>query len=191
MDAQLDGYKQATLMTFGQTETLNVKSQFDMLAYTVASSAATNPYAYAHVIEYRKNYTSVSYICDSMINDTRNAIISTFDQQRLQYAKTLPQVRKTADDVYAILRYKRCNETMMEQFYNNLFYTTQMRVTMSLSEGNSAYITQLMQHYTPFMLFTHYIMQLQTCIHNSYLEKLSDTTFCMVQVRKDFLMLKM
>lgn len=177
----MEMYRNSTLMSFYSYQAQNVKMQFDMLASSVSHS--DNPYAIAHVITFRKNYTTIPYLLENMINDTRDEIIGTFDHQSQSLGKVLPQVRRTSDDVYAILTQKACNETIIEEFYMNLFYMTSMRVTMSLSEGYSAYMSQLMNQYAPFMLFSTYIMQLTSCTYNSGMRPMSETTACMVQVR--------
>lgn len=189
VESQLDTYMESTLMSFYAYQAENVKMQFDMLAHTAATSE--NPYAAAHVINFRKNYTSVSYLCGKMINDTRDEIIKTFDFQRQELTKTVPHIRTTSEDVHTILTQKQCNETLIEQFYSTLFYTTQMKVTYSISEGYSAYMSQLMNQYAPFMLFSHYISQLQMCIYNYEMGPLSNTTPCLIQVSLKFSELKM
>lgn len=180
----MDAYRNSTLMSFYSYHAKNVKMQFDMLAMSVGHS--DNPYAVAHVITFRKNYTAVPYLIENMINDTRDEVIETFDYQRQGLTKILPLVRRTSEDVYGILTQKACNETIIEEFYMNLLYTTSMRVTMSMSEGYSAYISQMMNQYAPFMLFNSYTSQLMMCAYNSGMRPISETTPCMVQVRYNF-----
>lgn len=173
-------YGNSTMMTFYSHQAQSVKMQFDMLATTVGSS--DNPYAIAHVINFRKNYTAVPYLLEHMINDTRDAVMKTFDFQRRNLGNVMPLVRRTSADVYTILEKKYCNETIMEEFYNNLLYMTSNRVTMSISEGSSAYMSQLMNQYAPFMLFSSFTMQMSMCMYGQGMEQTIDTTSCMVQV---------
>lgn len=181
----MDMYGNSTLMSFYSHAAQSVKMNFDMLATTVGSS--DNPYAVAHVITFRKNYTAVPFLLENMINSTRDEIIQTFDYQRRGLSNVLPLVRQTSDDVYQILIKKMCNETIIEEFYMNLLYMTSSRVTMSMMEGYSAYMSQLMNTYAPFMLFSTFTMQLQMCVYNSGMRPMSETTSCMVQVKYDFL----
>ena len=177
-------YRDSTLMTFYNYQTESVKMNFDMLAQSVASTE--NPYAIAHVIHFRKNYTAVPYLLEKMINDSRDTIIKTFDYQRQGYISVLPDVRQTSSDVNAILLSKQCNETIIENFFMYLLQMTSYRVTMSISEGYSAYITQMTSQYAPFMLFSSYTSQLMMCGYNPSMFPLSETATCMVQVRNLF-----
>lgn len=166
-------------MNFYTYSAQSIGMQFQMFAETVAQSE--NPYAIDHVITYRQNYTAVQYILENMINDTRDEIIDTFTFQKDNIAGLLPMIKRTADDVQEILSYKNCDETDVTEFYTNLISITGMRVTMTLSEGYTSYIGQLMNHYVPFMLFQHMMAQLQICV-NPISGDQTETIDCMVQV---------
>lgn len=174
-------YANTTLMNFYTHSAQSVGMQFEMFAVTVAQSE--NPYAIAHVITYRQNYSAIQYILESKINDTRDEIIDVFMFQRDNIAGLLPMIKRTADDVYEILTYKNCNESEIEEFYMKLITTTGTRTQTSLSEGFSAYMGQMMNQYVPFMLYSYMIQQLQMCVYPQSGDQ-TETIDCMVQVNK-------
>lgn len=179
IDTQMQMYTNSTLMNFYTHNAQGVGSQFQGLAETAAKSE--NPYAIAHIITYQQNYTAVQYLLETMINDTRDAVVDTFAFQRNNIGALLPMIKTTADDVYDMLTYKNCNETFMQEFYTNLITMTGYRVTMTLSEGYSAFMSQLMNTYVPFMLFSHMIGQQYVCV-NPISGNQTETIDCLVHV---------
>lgn len=153
-----------------------IENTFQSFASLVSQSG--NSYASTHVNNFQKNYTAVPYLLYKVINDSQDRLVGTFNFQNETFYKALPHVRSTAADVYNILTSKRCNWTMIENFYGNLINVTGARVTNSFMQIHSTYLTQLMSQHSSFMLFNDYIMQLQSCL--SYPG--NDARMCMVQV---------
>lgn len=179
----MEMYSNTTLMNFYGYSVQSVAMQFQSYAEEVSQSE--NPYAIAHVINYRQNYTEIQVLLESMINDTRDEIVEVFSFQRQNIASLVPMIKATADDVYDMLNFRDCNETVIEEFYKNLVANTGMRVRQTLSEGYMAYISQLMNQFVPFSLYYNMIEQQRICLH-PVSGDLVETLDCMSRVRETF-----
>ncbi|XP_063695945.1 uncharacterized protein LOC134827291 [Culicoides brevitarsis] len=177
-ERNLDIFQNATMDNFYRQQSQMLQRRFEKLAYDVGY--AKNPYATAHVYHFRKNYSSVTYLVDKMLEDSRQSILNSFNFQRHHLAAKKPEVDETSRDVYFMLLNKNCNESVSETFFTDFFYGISNKIIEVTSEAHKAYMSQVKHEYAEFKLFDAFTSQLNLCATGN-VKPMSHTTSCMVQ----------
>lgn len=118
----------------------------------------------AHVVKSRNNYSNVIFTVNEIINVTRKTITDDILAKQDLVNSRIASVIPTANNLYKVMRDRRCSVRSINIFFDALFAKIQANIEANTGNAKSAYL-QLGSSYVPVYLVYNLFERLRACLY--------------------------